>query len=144
VIVITGPAYLPSCSENDGCIFLLKTIGNFPDLVHVPTHFFKIVLTKRTELSSSNSARHVLGCAAFLVPNSIPNNELTDLPQVDSYFKLCWQYLHSFVVFVFWGTPVEKDYTHPKMGEHQRTRGTNGNTVRSLLPYVVKISDLVI
>jgi hypothetical protein len=57
---------------------------------------------------------------------------------------LCWQYLHSFVVFVFWGNPVEEDYTHPKMGEHQRTRGTNGNTVRSLLPYVVKISDLVI
>jgi hypothetical protein len=44
--------------ENKECgewIFLNKTIGKFPKLIHVPTHFFKIVFAKKKQLKNNNN-----------------------------------------------------------------------------------------
>jgi hypothetical protein len=43
MIVITGPAYAPLFVNNEW-MFVNRTIGAFPRLVHVPTHFFKLVV----------------------------------------------------------------------------------------------------
>jgi hypothetical protein len=43
MIVITGPAYAPLYVNNEW-MFVNRTIGAFPRLVHVPTHFYKLVV----------------------------------------------------------------------------------------------------
>ena len=46
IIVITGPVYAPIYVNNEW-ILVNRTIGTFPRLVHVPTHFFKVVICRR-------------------------------------------------------------------------------------------------
>lgn len=43
MIVITGPVYAPVYVNNEW-VHINRTIGTFPKLVHVPTHFFKVVV----------------------------------------------------------------------------------------------------
>lgn len=43
LIVITGPVYAPILIQGEW-VHINRTIGTFPKLIHVPTHFFKIVL----------------------------------------------------------------------------------------------------
>ena len=49
----------------------MKTIGNFPKLITIPTHFFKIIKGKRyisvPKGSSGELEQVILGC--FLIPN---------------------------------------------------------------------------
>ena len=44
--VITGPVYAPVLI-NANWVYMLKTIGTFPKLITVPTHFFKVIVGKR-------------------------------------------------------------------------------------------------
>ena len=75
---------------NNEWVFLNRTIGSFPKLVHVPTHFFKIVVLTRAgsgmknnntnngnskesmlvEWWPANSANKSVAIGAFLVPNA--------------------------------------------------------------------------
>ena len=81
VIVISGPAYLPSWSKAHGYSLNIKTIGTFPNLIHVPTHFFKVILTRKC----TDNGRVLVCCAAFLIPNSdTETNEVTPLPTTSS------------------------------------------------------------
>lgn len=62
VLVVTGPVYAP-VFVNHQWIYLTRTIGDFPHLITVPTHFFKVIIGRQKE-----SQRMVI--AAFLVPNN--------------------------------------------------------------------------
>lgn len=54
--MITGPVYAPLYVNNEW-VFINRTIGTFPKLVHVPTHFFKLVVCyKRPANGVKNSA----------------------------------------------------------------------------------------
>lgn len=55
MIVITGPVYAP-VYVNGEWVFINRTIGTFPKLVHVPTHFYKLVVCyKRPPGSVANT-----------------------------------------------------------------------------------------
>lgn len=82
MVVITGPAYLPV--QRDGeFMYANKAIGIYPKLIHVPTHFFKIIVCKKcfkgkndnyTSSDSNGDTLHIC-VGAFLVPNmNIPMN----------------------------------------------------------------------
>lgn len=88
-MVISGCAFIPSKSDPDssarlivetiGTLFPPSTsldfgVGSSPNLVHVPTHYYKIILT-RTKLAGDVDS---LSCAAFLVPNSSPLEYLSE------------------------------------------------------------------
>ncbi len=63
--MITGPVFAPLFLHNEW-VFMSRTIGYFPKLVHVPTHFFKVVIAKR-RLQSGGDTYSAVG--AYLVPN---------------------------------------------------------------------------
>jgi hypothetical protein len=69
VIVVTGPAYLPTWSKEHGYVLSIKTVGSLANLVHVPTHFFKIILTRKVLSTSIDGDAERICCAAFLIPN---------------------------------------------------------------------------
>lgn len=55
MIIITGPVYAP-VYVNGEWVFINRTIGTFPKLVHVPTHFYKLVVCyKRPPGGASNT-----------------------------------------------------------------------------------------
>ncbi len=59
-IVITGPVFAPTFIDNTW-VYVHRTIGTFPNLIHVPTHFYKVILGK--------SQGRSYAVAAFMVPN---------------------------------------------------------------------------
>lgn len=61
-IVVTGPVFAPVFIDNKW-VFVHRSIGTFPNLVQVPTHFFKVIVGKKNGSQASV-------VAAFLVPNS--------------------------------------------------------------------------
>lgn len=61
MIVVTGPVFAPTFIDNQW-VFVHRTIGTFPKLIPVPSHFYKVIYGKR-----KNANSHVVG--AFLVPN---------------------------------------------------------------------------
>eukprot|EP00981_Chlorochromonas_danica_P001113 scaffold247_cov172-Ochromonas_danica.AAC.28 len=61
VYVITGPVFAPTFVNNQW-VYMQRTVGVFPRLVAVPSHFFKVVVGRK-----ANSKERVV--AAFLVPN---------------------------------------------------------------------------
>lgn len=65
-IVITGPVFAP-IFINHSWIHLQRTVGSFPRLIAVPTHFFKVLVGKKGD----NTV-----VAAFMVPNvdGVPRN----------------------------------------------------------------------
>lgn len=54
MIVITGPVYAPVYVNNEW-VHINRTIGTFPKLVHVPTHFYKVVVCLKKGTSSSRA-----------------------------------------------------------------------------------------
>jgi hypothetical protein len=113
VVVITGPAYLPCWSKENGYVLNIKTVGAFPHLIHVPTHFFKVILTRTREeeeeedsfLSTqqqqqqqghNHKQRVVISCAAFLIPNTDDDYSVESL---SSHYLISdfVQYLFSFL-----------------------------------------------
>lgn len=83
VAIVTGPVFAP-LYINGKWIRTYTTIGTFPKLITVPTHFFKIVLAKRyLPIKSSSSSLSPLEyeqvvVAAFLIPNNDSiNNEVS-------------------------------------------------------------------
>jgi endonuclease G len=69
MIIITGPVYAPVFYGNQW-VYMHKTIGTYPRLITVPTHFFKVFIGKRhvkTSKSGTEIEQYVAG--AFMVPN---------------------------------------------------------------------------
>ena len=52
VIIVTGPAFLPVQCEGE-FVYINKTIGVYPKLIHVPTHFFKVIITIQRHWTSA-------------------------------------------------------------------------------------------
>ena len=66
ITVYTGPLYVPHL-ESDGCYYVkFRMLGNPPNTA-VPTHFFKIVISKQ---------RHETIVGAFLLPNQAVSEPL--------------------------------------------------------------------
>jgi DNA/RNA endonuclease G (NUC1) len=83
VFVVTGPLFLPKL-QADGKGWEMKhpMLGSAPELVAVPTHFFKVVL-----MELSNGANTTQAVAAFVIPNDKidPSTPLTNfLVPIDS------------------------------------------------------------
>ena len=47
VWVITGPVFAP-IFVNGQWLFVHPTIGHFPRLIQVPSHFFKVIVTAKS------------------------------------------------------------------------------------------------
>jgi hypothetical protein len=77
--VLTGPVYAPMCVNGDW-VSINRTIGSFPKLVHVPTHFYKVVFgfkykNKNGASGTANqAASHTM--AAFTSAGEIPNTAI--------------------------------------------------------------------
>lgn len=66
--IITGPAYLPKLISGKW-IYVIDTIGEYPKLISIPSHFFKIIkFTRNISINKQTSLQQiVIGC--FLIPN---------------------------------------------------------------------------
>ena len=73
VMIITGPVYAPIFLQDIGeWVYFHRSIGHFPKLISVPTHFFKIIVAKVTTNESRKALdkNPVYAVGAFLVSNS--------------------------------------------------------------------------
>lgn len=64
--MITGPVFAPLFLNNQW-VYMHKTVGTFPNLVSVPTHYYKVILGRPAAGSNNHNADVVV--AAFLFPN---------------------------------------------------------------------------
>eukprot|EP01031_Cornospumella_fuschlensis_P025389 gene25389-30657_t len=84
VLIITGPVYAPVFFNNTW-VYLHKTVGYFPNLIKVPSHFYKVVVGKRNSTTSGGgTSSNVVG--VFLVPNN--NNVSKDEPVFNYLVRL--------------------------------------------------------
>lgn len=149
--MITGPAYLPTKSKLHGYVVNIKTIGSFPNLIHVPTHFYKIILTRKCKPvpSMGDSERVLVCCAAFLIPN-IDNVEI---PQPCSYYSIISGFLQRIRVLFMqyvWNESAKVDdfdeVSESLLGlpsGNSRTHLAKEGYASSFEQFVVKIEDLV-
>mmetsp|Transcript_1435 Transcript_1435/g.4274 ORF Transcript_1435/g.4274 Transcript_1435/m.4274 type:complete len:410 (-) Transcript_1435:16-1245(-) len=70
VFVVTGPLFLPKLTSR-GYTMAYPMIGEVPNLVAVPTHFFKVVLAESKERNLLGAKPVVVG--AFVMPNNSIN-----------------------------------------------------------------------
>jgi DNA/RNA endonuclease G (NUC1) len=66
LLVFTGPVFAP-LFINEQWTYVINTIGKFPKLIHVPTHFFKVIVGRRANSNQKGGDDYLIG--AFLVPN---------------------------------------------------------------------------
>ena len=60
MVVITGPVYAP-VKFGATWTYMHRSIGTFPKLIHVPTHFFKVVVGRRASARQSTSPLQISG-----------------------------------------------------------------------------------
>lgn len=65
ILVFTGPVFAPTFVDNQW-VFIHRTIGTFPRLITVPSHFFKFIVAKKTD----PTGRIHYSFGTFLIPNS--------------------------------------------------------------------------
>ena len=65
-MVFTGPVFAP-LFINGQWTYVVNSIGRFPKLIQVPTHFFKVIIGRRRRSSSRHADEYLVG--AFMVPN---------------------------------------------------------------------------
>ena len=84
VEVISGPVFAPVYS-NGKWMYVHNTIGVFPKLITVPSHFFKVILCKRFVPLEHNPDIEIMSkaVAAFLVPNA--DTKMKDGKSLSSY-----------------------------------------------------------
>ena len=72
VHIVTGPLWLPNKSTKGKALnhFEYEAIGKGDSLVHVPTHFFKVIVVLVNDIDSSKKKIQKFAC--FLVPNAKP------------------------------------------------------------------------
>lgn len=87
---ITGPLWLPATSlGRDKFRFSYEAIGRPPSLVHVPTHFFKVVVVvSATTATDSGFPFKLKKFAAFVIPHSVSDEKSSRLRLVDCVVRL--------------------------------------------------------
>ena len=83
--VISGPVFAPFYS-NGKWMYIHNTIGTFPKLITVPSHFFKVILCRKFIPLEHNPDVEVMSTslAAFLVPN-IEDGKMKNEKGLSSY-----------------------------------------------------------
>jgi len=99
IIIFTGPVFAPIFIQNQW-IYMNRTIGAFPNLVSVPTHFFKVIIAKRKGKGQHGAT---LSLGAFLIPNSDTVEKSSCLNQ----FVVRLDQLESIVGFRFLPETIE-------------------------------------
>ena len=74
MLIITGPVYAPSFI-NDRWVYVHQTIGSFPQLITVPSHFYKIIIGGISE----KVGKRTIVVGAYLVPNNNSIDKKTPL-----------------------------------------------------------------
>lgn len=69
LIIISGPVFAPTFVDGKW-LYIHNTIGTYPKLITIPTHFFKVVLAKKYVEVHKNIHQECLYLAAFLIPNA--------------------------------------------------------------------------
>mmetsp|Transcript_12234 Transcript_12234/g.12318 ORF Transcript_12234/g.12318 Transcript_12234/m.12318 type:complete len:375 (+) Transcript_12234:296-1420(+) len=103
VVVITGPVFLPVSIQGQW-VYIYPTVGSFPRLVSVPTHFFKVILVRGRKRHLKRDP-DVFAVAAFLVPNQ---NIDTKTPLLSFLVKL--RELENIVGLRFFDDLLSEDY----------------------------------
>lgn len=93
--MITGPVFAPLFINNQW-IHMTRTVGTFPRLISVPSHFFKVIIGRRRGQTSR-------AVGAFLVPNV----NTVDIKVSLSLLQCCCCYsrpywLHRLLCPVWW------------------------------------------
>ena len=76
--VMTGPLWLPSLFHQDIYEYRYPALGQPPSLLHVPTHFYKVIVvtTTTTPITNNPSAQDstkIQHFACFVIPNTEPD-----------------------------------------------------------------------
>jgi endonuclease G len=90
--VMTGPLWLPSTVGKNKHLYRYsyEAIGYPPSLVHVPTHFFKVVVVLSPTTNDSDNRFMLKKFAAFVIPHRAPdeNSATARLRLVDCVVRL--------------------------------------------------------
>lgn len=89
--VMTGPLWLPSSTVGkDKFQYSFEAIGHPPSLIHVPTHFFKVVvvISKTAESDSGSPPFQLKKFAAFVLPHLELDEKHSKLRLVDCIVRL--------------------------------------------------------
>ena len=99
LVVFTGPVYAPVLVDDKEWVFRTQTTGSFPKLVHVPSHFFKVVLCK-----PCHSGDGLVLVGAFMVPNGDEVHKQVRVPAhsaLSSILRTLAQLRHRSVLFSY-------------------------------------------
>eukprot|EP00985_Skeletonema_marinoi_P005350 scaffold2313_cov99-Skeletonema_marinoi.AAC.4 len=88
--VVTGPLWLPSSTVGkDKFQYSFEAIGHPPSLIHVPTHFFKVVVVVSPIANDESGPTFQLKkFAAFVLPHSESDEKSNRLRLVDCIVRL--------------------------------------------------------
>eukprot|EP00984_Skeletonema_dohrnii_P009749 scaffold3753_cov98-Skeletonema_dohrnii-CCMP3373.AAC.5 len=88
--VVTGPLWLPSSTVGkDKFQYSYEAIGHPPSLIHVPTHFFKVVVVVSPVANNDSGPTFQLKkFAAFVLPHSESDEKSSRLRLVDCIVRL--------------------------------------------------------
>ncbi|KAL7430796.1 hypothetical protein ACHAXM_002364 [Skeletonema potamos] len=87
--VLTGPLWLPASNlGKDKFRFSYEAIGHPPSLIHVPTHFFKVIVVVSPTADNSGSRFQLKKFAAFVIPHSESDEKSSRLRLVDCIVRL--------------------------------------------------------
>jgi DNA/RNA endonuclease G (NUC1) len=77
--VMTGPLWLPASNGKNKHLYRYsyEAIGYPPSLVHVPTHFFKVVVVLSPATNDNGPRFKLKNFAAFVIPHKEPNENST-------------------------------------------------------------------
>lgn len=104
VEIISGPVFAPVYS-NGKWMYINNTIGTFPKLITVPTHFFKVIICKKFVPLENNPDVEIMkkSLAVFLVPNV--DSKVNDGKSLSSYLVRLDQ-LESLIGFTLFDDQV--------------------------------------
>ena len=87
--VLTGPLWLPASTVGkDKFQYSYEAIGHPPSLIHVPTHFFKVVVVVSSTADKSGPRFQLKKFAAFVIPHSESDEKRSKLRLVDCIVRL--------------------------------------------------------
>ena len=87
--MLTGPLWLPASTVGkDKFQYSYEAIGHPPSLIHVPTHFFKVVVVVSSTADKSGPRFQLKKFAAFVIPHSESDEKRSKLRLVDCIVRL--------------------------------------------------------
>jgi endonuclease G len=87
--VLTGPLWLPASNVGkDKFQYSYEAIGHPPSLIHIPTHFFKVIVVVSPIVDNSGPRFQLKKFAAFVIPHSESDEKSSRLRLVDCIVRL--------------------------------------------------------